>query len=101
VVALGSIITAGVYHYKELQRKAAFCEGQLASAEIIRGLQQRAVDVVEKSAEETIEEVEDVINNERQRTRQAEAAGVEAPSGCANERAPSAILEYHGWVPDD
>jgi hypothetical protein len=100
VVVLGSLITSGVYHYKNLQAKAAFCEGQLASHQIIRDLQERAVEAVDKTADETIDEIEDVANTQRQRRRQAEAAGVEAPSGCANERAPESILRYHGWVPD-
>lgn len=83
-----------VRDYKELQRAAAFCEGQLSVAKVVKSLQKRAIENLEVTEKETIEEIEDL------KEIASEESG-EGPMGCAAERAPDAILRYHGWLRDD
>ena len=93
VLSMSGIVVKIVYDYKELQRAAAFCEGQVAQLKIVRDLQERAVEQVEETAEEVIENVEDI-------KKEYEDVVVESPEGCAAQRAPESILRYHGWLPD-
>lgn len=82
----GAFITKQVADYKELQRKAAYCEGQLSAIEQVRKLQERAVDRVEQDEAEALDELEAIRNGE-----------TEGPDGCAAERAPESVLRYHGY----
>ena len=84
VVSLGAVVTKIVYDYKELQRQAAYCEGRESMLNIIKPLEERIIKDLEQKDDEVIEELE----NERDS---------ETPDkGCAGERAPDAILRYHG-----
>jgi hypothetical protein len=74
-----------------LQRKAAYCEGQLSQQEFIRSLSKRAIDQVNKSADETIEDIKE----------ERDAEEISEPTGCAAQRANESVLRYHGWVSDD
>ena len=89
VVGLGAFVTKQVYDYKELQRQAAYCEGRASMMDITRSLQERAIEGVEKDSAETIEEIE----HEREQAKPTEENPV---TGCAAQRAPDAILRYHG-----
>lgn len=93
LIAVGTFVTKQVYDYKELQRKAAYCEGQLSQQEFIRSLSKRAIDQVNKSAEDTIEAIEE----ERDSAKETPSV----PQGCAAQRANESVLRYHGWVSDD
>lgn len=72
-----------IWEYKELQRKAAYCEGQLAAQLNVQSLQKRVTDSIDKARDEVISDVEAI---------KAE------PDGCAAERAPDSVLDYHDGV---
>ena len=69
--------------YKDLQIDAAYCKGQLEAHDVIKSLQERAIDTIEDEADKAIKNI------------------TEIPEGCAAERVPDAILRYHGRLPSD
>lgn len=90
-LGLGTFVTKQVWDYKELQRKAAYCEGRLHAAKQVKQLQDRVIKDSKQGAEEVIDEIEQI--KEEQTTP-------EGPSGCAAERVPDAILRFHGRLRD-
>jgi hypothetical protein len=90
LIAGGTFVSKQIYDYKELQRKAAYCEGQLSQQEFIRSLSKRAIDQVHRDAEETIDDIEEERDS-----------GEEELQGCAGKRANESVLRYHGWLPND
>jgi hypothetical protein len=90
LLGTGTFVSKQIFDYKELQRKAAYCEGRISMMDFQRSLADRAVDAVEEDTEDVIEEIEEL--------REQEPAE-DGTQGCASQRAPDAILRYHG-LPD-
>lgn len=76
-LGLSTFIGKQVYDYKELQRKAAYCEGKMEALKNARAYQDRIIRSLEKESKEVIDEIEDLKSSE----------------GCAREPAPPIILD--------
>ena len=90
--------TAGgalIYHYKELQKDAAYCKGRLEALEEVDTVRERAIDYIEADKDEIIDEIKE-LKDTAEAEREALAPSLEGVTGCAAERAPESILRYHG-----
>lgn len=76
---LGGLSTKLVYDYKELQRRAAFCDGKLSNMEMIRELQDKVIEDSREHVKETVDELEELKKQ----------------PGCGSEHAPDSALEPH------
>lgn len=90
-IGIGAVVVDKVRDYKQLQVDAAYCKGQLEAQDVIASLQERAIEGVEGDASDVIDEVETLKKESYDDT-------IDEPTGCAAERAPDAILRYHGWM---
>lgn len=91
----------GVDKIRQLQTDAAYCRGQLDAQEGVQRLREQVSKYVEQDAGEVRDEI-GRIKQEAERALETPGEdspdGLETPSGCAAERAPDAILQYHGWM---
>lgn len=78
-LALGLVSTKLVYDYKELQRRAAFCDGKLSNMQTIKELQDKVIADSQEHVKETISELEEL----------------KSQPGCGGERAPDSALNPH------
>ncbi len=77
VMGLGTYISKQIYDYKELQRRAAFCDGQLSALDNARAYQDEIIRRMERESAETLDEITQLK---------------ELP-GCASELADNPILD--------
>ena len=96
----GTFIAKQVYDYKELQRKAAYCEGRLSMMDFTRSLSDRAIDQVREGTEDIIRDIEGERDSAEETIPRTEDGQIIPPQGCAANRAPESILRYHGWLRD-
>lgn len=78
-LGLGFTTTTLVWKYKELQRRAAFCDGKLSNMEAIRELQDKVIEDSREHVKETVDELEELKKQ----------------PGCGSEHAPDSALEPH------
>ena len=76
---LGGFSTKLIYDYKELQRRAAFCDGKLSNLTVIKELQDKVIEDTKRKAEEAVSELEKL----------------KSEPGCGSERAPDPALDPH------
>lgn len=89
----------GADKIRQLQIDAAECRGELRTQEELTSLREQVAVNARKGAEEVKNEVVRIKEEAEQALESGEAVP-QGPSGCAAERAPDAILRYHGWLRD-
>lgn len=76
---LGGFSTKLIYDYKELQRRAAFCDGKLSNLTVIKELQDRVIEDSQDQVKEVVSELEELKKQ----------------PGCGSESAPDSALDPH------
>lgn len=74
---LGGATTTLVWKYKDLQARAAYCEGKTDALESARTYQDLAIDLMREDTKEIIDEIEKL----------------KALPGCASELPPDSVLD--------
>lgn len=67
-------------------------------------MESRVIDTIRKDTKDVVKELEQIRDEAEDVIDEKSAPApdeVVPPTGCAAERAPDAVLRYHGWLRDE